>query len=193
MARCKRGRAGRAAVGADVEVRAACRRTAAGSPSGSSGSHRAPRWRAGRAAARSRRGAPRDRDRRSGRGARRSPPASGSVPGSIERLAVEGVGRAQSGRRLSRIERHAGRVAVHVDDGARDRRADTVAPRSARSRRAARSTNRRPCARARARRGRARYSAGSVPVCGRLTTSGASPRVTVSQSGNTVLITPPRS
>jgi len=40
----------------------------------------------------------------------------------VERLAVEGRGRTELGRRLSGIERDAGRVAVDVDHGARDRR-----------------------------------------------------------------------
>ena len=62
----------------------------------------------------------------------------------IERLAVEGRRRAELGRRLAGIERRAGRIAVDVDERARQRRADDRrAERARRNRRAAGSTSRR--------------------------------------------------
>ena len=79
----------------------------------------------------------------------------------VERLAVEGGGGAQLRRRLARIERDAGR-----DRGSRRSpcgRSPCGSPSRRdrrRNRRAARSTNRRPCARARARRGRFRIRPG---------------------------------
>ena len=88
------------------------------------------------------------------RDARRSLPHRALRP-AVERLAVEGGGRAQLRRRLARDRARlpdgsrftsitVREIAVRIDRSRRDQR---------RSRRAARSTSRRPCARARARRG----------------------------------------
>jgi hypothetical protein len=49
----------------------------------------------------------------------------------IERLTIKGRGRAQFGRRLPRIERGARRIAVAIDDRARNARGDQCRARSA--------------------------------------------------------------